>query len=342
MSKVPDPIHRRELTVVCIDDEADHAELLRLALDRVADLEVRFLAERTVDDALDTLHRHPVDLVFLDYQLGSARGTDVLMRLRAAHFTKPVVMLTAHGNEYVAASAIRAGADDYLVKSDLDPEVLSQVLTRAEANARQRTEASAALARALRLEEMSQALAEAAAFWAERARHDSLTGLLTRTAWEEASAREVERALRFGHSVAVCLVDVDEFKSVNDRAGHLAGDRCLEEIARALLGACRTIDSVGRFGGDELVVLLPETTLDGALALAERAREAVQTREVRLVGAPAALLRISVSIGVAAGLPASWQELIAEADRALYEAKRAGRNRVHGRLLGGGSAPTHG
>ncbi len=333
MNPIPELLPRRELTVVCIDDEPDHAELLRLALGAAPDLDVHFLAERTVEAALQTLHHTSVDLVFLDYQLGSTRGTDVLARLRAAHFTKPVVMLTAHGNEYVAASAIRAGADEYLAKSDLDPESLSVVVTRAEANARQRAETASALARASRLEEMSHALAEAAAFWSERARRDSLTGLLTRTAWEEVSAREVERALRFGHSLAVALVDVDHFKSVNDRAGHLAGDRCLQEVARAILATVRTIDAVGRFGGDELVLLLPETTLEGAMALAERAREAVRSREVHAPGSSEVLPRLSVSIGVAAGLPTRWQDLVAEADRALYAAKGAGRNRVEGRLL---------
>jgi diguanylate cyclase (GGDEF)-like protein len=321
----------RQMTVVCVDDEEDHAELLRLALEAVPDIEVQFLTASSLDRAVETLRRQPVDMVFLDYRLGSANGADVLRTLRAAHFSKPVVMLTAHGNEYVAASAIRAGADEYLSKADIAPGALAMVLERAQIHADQRIEGERALERADKLEEMSRTLADAALFWSERARRDSLTGILSRTAWEEAAGAEIDRAMRFGHPIALCLVDIDGFKAVNDIAGHLAGDACLQEVARAIVGSCRTVDSVGRFGGDEFVMLLPETTLEGGLALAERARVSVLERDIRPPSVRDSLPRITISAGVASGLPARWQDLAAEADRALYEAKRLGRNRVEGR-----------
>ncbi len=320
------------MTVVCVDDEEDHAELLRRALDGVPGVDVKFVSAPSVDLAVETLRQQPVDFLFLDYRLGASNGADVLRSLRAARFSKPVVMLTAHGNEYVAATAVRAGADEYLAKADIGPEALALVMERAETHARQRMEAERALDRASKLEEMSRTLADAALFWSERARHDSLTGLLSRTAWEDAAAQEVERALRFGHSLCLCLVDVDGFKTVNDVAGHLAGDSCLQEVARAVANSCRTVDSVGRFGGDEFVLMLPETGLVGGLALAERARVAVIERDVKPPGRDWTS-RVTISVGVAAGLPGRWQDLVAEADRALYEAKRLGRNRVEGREL---------
>lgn len=327
---------RRQLTVLCLDDEADHAELVRRALAAVPHLECDFHAESSVDGAIELLRRQPVDVMFLDYQLGSITGAEVLRSLRASHFSKPAVMLTAHGNEYVAASSVRAGADEYLSKADIGPDALALVLERAEEHARLRIESERALDRANRLEEMSRTLADAALFWSERARRDSLTGVWTRVAWEEAAVQEIERALRFGHSTALCLIDVDGFKSVNDAAGHMAGDVCLQEIARSISGAARTIDLVGRYGGDEFVALLPESSLAGGLAFAERLRRSIHDRCIHPPRAPLDFPCVTVTVGVAAGLPARWEDLLACADRALYEAKDAGRNRVAGHELGDG------
>ena len=119
---------RRQLTVLCLDDEADHAELVRRALAAIPHLDCDFHAESSVDGAIEVLRRQPVDVMFLDYQLGTITGADVLRSLRASHFSKPTVMLTAHGNEYVAASSVRAGADEYLSKADIGPDALALVL----------------------------------------------------------------------------------------------------------------------------------------------------------------------------------------------------------------------
>jgi diguanylate cyclase (GGDEF)-like protein len=131
---------------------------------------------------------------------------------------------------------------------------------------------------------------------------------------------------------SLALFDVDHFKGYNDSYGHPEGDQVLRGIARTLCQVVRTSDSVYRYGGEELLVLLPETPLAGAQVLAERAREAVFDLRIRSAVSP--LGWVSVSGGVASshrpgeGAPLSWHEPLARADAALYEAKQSGRNRV--------------
>jgi diguanylate cyclase (GGDEF)-like protein len=158
-------------------------------------------------------------------------------------------------------------------------------------------------------------------------RHDPLTGLLNRRAIDEALAAEVQRARRLGAPFSVLMLDVDRFKPINDTHGHAAGDRALQHLATLLSSQMRDIDRVGRYGGEEFVVLLPGTPQEQAHGLAQRLCEKVAALPPMWRDAP---LPVTVSIGVAEwlgdsdGLPA----LMARADAALYRAKEDGRNRV--------------
>ncbi len=153
--------------------------------------------------------------------------------------------------------------------------------------------------------------------------HDPKTGLLTLPAWQHRTARKVDDGRRF----AVLLVDLDRFKDVNDRHGHLVGDQVLSQVARALTAGVRPHDLLGRFGGEEFCALLPGADLPDALAVAERLRE--QVALIRLPEHPQ--VRVTVSVGVHAcdlGGPELVPESLEAADRALYAAKDAGRDRV--------------
>ncbi len=163
----------------------------------------------------------------------------------------------------------------------------------------------------------------------ESATYEGLTGLLRREAILEQLGHEVERALRYGRPLAVAIADLDHFKAVNDRHGHLAGDALLRRTAQVISGELRGTDAVGRYGGEEFLLVLPETDLQGAAAVAEKVRCRVQETQVPVEDGPP--IRATVSIGLATlGGEGSLtsRDLIAAADRALYEAKRAGRNRV--------------
>jgi diguanylate cyclase (GGDEF)-like protein len=162
---------------------------------------------------------------------------------------------------------------------------------------------------------------------ARQASTDGLTELANRREFEESLANEISRADRFGHSLALILADLDNFKQVNDRFGHQAGDEVLKAFAEILRETVRDIDVAARYGGEEFAVLLPQTDIAGAEALAERLREAVETRPMANVqDSP---VTVTSSFGVASFPEASTAPgLFAAADEALYRAKRAGKNCV--------------
>src|SRR5207248_7443428 len=156
---------------------------------------------------------------------------------------------------------------------------------------------------------------------------DSLTGLANRRSLEESLRSELARAARFTDSVSVVLADLDDFKQVNDRYGHAAGDDVLMAFAAALRATVRESDVAGRWGGEEFALVLPGTDAAGGARLAERARSAIEGRQVAMPNGD--LCSVTASFGVAA-YPDNRElrEILAAADSALYAAKAAGKNRV--------------
>ena len=159
------------------------------------------------------------------------------------------------------------------------------------------------------------------------ARVDELTGLANHRHFQESLALEGDRMRRFRRPLALAMIDVDHFKAFNDTYGHQLGDEVLRAVAGAVREVVRSTDVPARYGGEELAVVLPDTDLDGAFAAGEQIRRAVEAVRVEWPGG--APLRVTVSVGVAAGEPqAPGAALIAAADAALYAAKRGGRNRT--------------
>ncbi|MET0261988.1 MAG: GGDEF domain-containing protein [Rariglobus sp.] len=202
------------------------------------------------------------------------------------------------------SAAMDTGASDYLVKGEITPRML-------ERSIRYSLKLGAAL-RELRL----------------LATRDSLTNLLNRRAFDALLAEEVDRARRLGHPLALVVLDLDHFKTINDTHGHPAGDAVLAVVARVFESEVRTIDRVARIGGEEFAVLLMETTASEGLLVAKRLVESVRARQVPLGNGHS--LGVTISAGVAA-LPTYGEaetELMAAADKALYAAKHQGRNRA--------------
>jgi diguanylate cyclase (GGDEF)-like protein len=167
---------------------------------------------------------------------------------------------------------------------------------------------------------------------AESALQDALTGLYNRRHFEERLASELAAAQRHARPVSLLLVDIDHFKSVNDRYGHLAGDEALKLVGTVLSGALRKEDVLARYGGEEFVVIARETGLAGGKALGERVRQAVERSRLSWEGSDVGLtvsIGVTVSVGISEYVPGRTdRELFQAADRALYAAKQAGRNRV--------------
>ncbi|MEZ4665631.1 MAG: GGDEF domain-containing protein [Thermomicrobiales bacterium] len=157
---------------------------------------------------------------------------------------------------------------------------------------------------------------------ADESQMDALTGLANRRGFDARLSEEVARSRRYGHALSLLMIDIDDFKQVNDRFGHGTGDESLRATARAIESSVRSIDIAARYGGEEFAVILPETTADGAVVVAERIRRANESSTVPV--------ETTVSIGGAELDPsdADGSRLIASADAALYVAKRSGKNRV--------------
>jgi diguanylate cyclase (GGDEF)-like protein len=168
---------------------------------------------------------------------------------------------------------------------------------------------------------------------------DVLTGVLNRRHFFVLAESELARVQRYNHSLAVVMLDIDHFKAINDAYGHLMGDRVLQSVASACRSQVRTVDLLGRYGGEEFIFLLPETDLQGALQTAERLRATIAQIPVVIDGST---LHLSVSVGIAvhhAGDGAPTLDMLVErADQAMYQAKHAGRDRVMVNPSGSGSA----
>jgi diguanylate cyclase (GGDEF)-like protein len=165
----------------------------------------------------------------------------------------------------------------------------------------------------------------------EQAITDELTGLSNNRRFRKLIEKEAERAARFDHELSLIILDIDDFKQINDTYGHLQGDEVLRMIGRVLHLESRGVDEPARYGGEEFAVALPETDIEGALELAERIRERIEAEPVPRVGR-SGTIKVTASAGVASmRVTADGADaLIATADEALYDAKRAGKNRVAG------------
>jgi diguanylate cyclase (GGDEF)-like protein len=163
----------------------------------------------------------------------------------------------------------------------------------------------------------------------EQAVTDELTGLSNSRHFRELMTKEAARAERFDHELSLIMLDIDDFKQINDTYGHLQGDKVLRMVGRVIRMESRGVDEPARYGGEEFVVALPETGLEGALDLAERVCARIESEQVPRVGG-SGTVSVTASVGVASmhGSDNGAEALIAAADAALYEAKRDGKNRV--------------
>jgi diguanylate cyclase (GGDEF)-like protein len=271
------------------------------------------------------------DLILLGYHLPDCTGLELLRRLKLS-VTVPIVMVTSLRSPDAAASAIQAGAADYIVKTEDYLDVLPVMVEKNLVTASLRANV-ARLREELRrgYEELRAKNAELEARNAqlrEAALRDPLTGIYNRRYINEVVEQFVAQALRYTEDLGCMMIDLDQFKRANDELGHLTGDRLLQVAAGAILSSVRASDVVARFGGDEFIVLLPKSSSADAYACAERVtrcfRETLQTE------VPAAA-RLTLSIGIASLIQGNFntaRELIAAADRAMYVCKTNGGNGI--------------
>jgi two-component system, cell cycle response regulator len=295
--------------VLIVDDHPDNVEVLQV---RLKALGYRTACASDGETALNMVAKSPPDLILLDVMMPRMDGNEVARRIKADKSLPyiPIIMQTALDSTQSKVVGLDSGADDYVTKP----------INYAELQAR--------MAAALRIKTLQDQVAAKNVQLAEMAITDALTGLFNRRHLDERLDEMFEHSLRLHEPLSVVMFDIDHFKRVNDTFGHQVGDVVLAQFAQLLKHAARDIDRIGRYGGEEFMVLLPGTVLDAGVTFARRARQEVETHQFEYEGGA---LKCTISAGVAA-FPhpkvQTRQQLVKSADDALYVAKTTGRNRV--------------
>ena len=288
----------RPIRVLVVDDEASMVDYHRAVLE-AAGFDTVGLTDPA--DFLECMREQQPDLVLLDLHMPGYSGADLAAMIhQIAPFAGiPVLFVSAEHDTDTQDAAMLSGGDDFLTKPISAERLVTAVRYRATRHRQLRN----------------------------LMKNDSLTGLLNHASIKSRLASETNRIVRHGGSLAVGMIDIDHFKQVNDTFGHANGDRILRELAMLLRRRLRSSDTAGRYGGEEFVVLLPNTSLDAAVGLLDAIRDDF-SQVSHFVGARE--LRVSFSGGVATldNWPSSEAVLMA-ADAALYAAKKAGRNQIH-------------
>lgn len=278
----------------------------------------------------------PIDLILMDIIMPDIDGINSCRIIKTVEFVRdvPIIMVTGDTSEESLQHAFEAGAMDYITKPLRKVELLARV--GAALRLKQETDARKArelelLKATMQLERANQQLEESIRMLERMASVDGLTGVANRRYFDEMIAKEWRRAMRLSQRLSVILIDVDFFKNYNDTYGHLQGDECLKQVARALtVPLKRPLDIVARYGGEEFVVMLPDTDLDGATEVARQLHEAISDLQIEHA-ASRVHPYVTVSMGIAALSPhaefPSPDALLNHADKAMYQAKMEGRNR---------------
>ncbi|HET9957913.1 MAG TPA: diguanylate cyclase [Polyangiaceae bacterium] len=298
--------------VLLVDDSPTIRSQIRLALQQVPEFE-RFIEAGDGLQAFKMMVDARPDLVVCDLVMPVFDGLKFLAlrhtRADLAHI--PVIMLTAEGDSNRKVEVLDRGASDYVTKPFNEKELLARVRVH------------------YRLKVLQDELRTANARLESLAVTDGLTGLFNRRYFDTLLITEMQRTLRYKTPIAVALLDIDHFKHVNDTYGHPMGDEVLRNLSRLVASSVRTTDSVARYGGEEIAVVLTQTDEHGALEVAERLR--VQISELTHTLGEHSIQK-TASFGVACfdgnGDAMHPEDLVKRADQALYRAKHGGRNRV--------------
>ncbi|MBI4527152.1 MAG: diguanylate cyclase [Deltaproteobacteria bacterium] len=290
------------LMILVVEDDPDLRELNELALSKSG---YNVVSATDAKEALEKLDRESIDIALLDIMLPDMNGFELCRKIRENPRLNDIhiIFLSALGRSEDKVKGFEAGGNDYIAKPFFLPELLARVKT-GEKLIRQRRE----------LERLAS--------------RDHLTGLYNRRFFVEMFGEQFERSKRYGRPLSILMIDIDNFKSVNDGHGHDVGDLVLKKIAGVLRARTRKSDIQVRYGGEEFIVVLSEIGLEGAiqagLKLCQEIKKLVFTT-------PSSPFSVTVSIGVASYQEksyAGWEEMLKDADLALYEAKRSGKDCV--------------
>ncbi|WP_029933576.1 diguanylate cyclase [Thiomicrospira pelophila] len=296
---------RENNAVLIVDDISSNIQVLANALQTDYRIKVATNGQRALEICRS---ESPPDLILLDIMMPEMDGYEVCRELKSDTETSsiPIIFVTALSEATDEEKGLNLGAADYITKPFHLPIVKARV--RNHLNLKLKTDL---------LEEMSHV--------------DGLTHIANRRHFDEMMKKEARRVTRISQPLSLIMLDIDYFKNFNDNYGHGLGDECLIQVAKAMRGIIqRPSDLLARYGGEEFAVILPETPLEGALKVAQALRETIEN-----LAFPHAYSKVAdhvtISLGVASNerdQKISVENLLKQADQALYKAKKAGRNQV--------------
>ena len=297
-------------TLLLIDDSEAQRQSILSALEGVPTFS-RILEARDGLEGLSLLVREPVDVVLCDLAMPKLDG-DKLLRMKDSSpggANIPFVFLTGSADAEKRARLLSSGAADAIVKPFHSAELLARLKLH------------------LKVKRLQDELLLKNAALAQLSSVDALTGLRARRFLDEILNVEFLRARRYRTPLALVIADIDHFKRINDGSGHPAGDAVLRDLGALFQSVVRRTDVAGRYGGEEFLLIHPQSTATGAAQMAERLRAAIEAARFEASGE---CFKLTISLGVAEydRSMTSARDLVAAADRALYAAKRGGRNRV--------------
>ena len=318
-------------TILVADDDRGIVSQVRAGL---SDSGYGFVECQDGTQVLSAIRAHQPDLLLMDVEMPGLGGVEVCRIVKANQSETgfgflPVILMTARSSKGAKVEGLELGADDYLTK----PFDLLELSARVKSMLRLKALQDALVEKNRELDRANRELDQKRQELLELSRTDGLTGLTNRRHFEERLTAEFTRSTRYRSPLSCLLLDIDHFKKVNDSWGHPFGDLVLKEVAQVSRRVLRDVDVLARYGGEELVALLPETSREEAYAAAERMRQGIASLRLPFSapGKPTVDVRCTASIGVATypgtGIDAQ-DALVSAADECLYAAKQNGRNQV--------------
>jgi diguanylate cyclase (GGDEF)-like protein len=304
-----------ECLILIVDDVPNNLRLLDEILDEMS---YNTIFANSGKQALEIVEKHTIqiDLILLDLMMPGMDGIEVCTIIKSNPMCQdiPVIFITADESPQSLLNAFKTGAIDYLKKPFDKAELLLRVENQLKLN-----KAYAGLRKS------NDELLEAYGLLQQLATVDPLTGLENRCSLMDFAEVQLKLAQRYKSFFSIILIDLDYFKKINDTYGHLIGDEILKNIAKILKDVLRNVDHIGRFGGEEFIVISPNTTLNNAVVVAEKVRGVIANFVHNIEDH---IIQITVSIGIASysRQDNDINQIIERADQALYKAKSSGRN----------------
>ncbi|MCL2933952.1 MAG: diguanylate cyclase [Trichodesmium sp. MAG_R03] len=309
-----EPFKPENYYILAVDDISTNLKLLRLILEPIG---YNITFAKSGHQAIEKVKVSKQDLILLDLMMPEMNGLEVCKQLKSdpEYANIPIIFITASNEQEHIVKAFELGAVDYINKpfkrAELFARIRNHLLLKHTIDKLKSTQI-----------ELKNALAEVQKI----ANTDPLTKVLNRRCLFNFGYQEFNRVSKYGKALSILLMDLDNFKKINDNYGHQVGDQALCTVVKSIKNTIRNVDFFGRYGGEEFMTILPETNVEKAFILAEQIRKMVSSNIIK-TDKGSILLTISIGVSTYSAKDQSLDDIISRADKAVYQAKQQGRNK---------------